>query len=813
MGFSVFLFLAWTCIAVQQEFKPRSWLLGSCLLGIAGLALFDWTVLGAFEYFTILVAIVLLDMQTSWKNLVSQLFYKNLGHFIPKLSATEEQALKIGDPWLEEMIFCGKINWASLSKAKTSLTEEEQAFLDTETQVLCEMINEWDVAQQKDLPAAVWQYMKEKGFFGLVIGKEYGGKGFSARGHSDVVMKIASRSSVAAITVMVPNSLGPGELLHHYGTPEQKKYYLPRLAKGIEIPCFALTEPESGSDATSIQSEAIVCYRNVGEEKVLGIKLSLEKRWITLSPVATLIGAAVVLKDPDGLLQGFGQEGITCILMERDTPNLEIGARHIPANQPFMNGTIRGKDIFVPMSKIIGGQSQAGQGWKMLVECLSIGRSISLPTIGAATSAVAYLTTGAFARLRRQFNTELVHFEGIQEKLASVAGLHYLVNTNRLMTLAAVDAGMKPAVASAIAKYFNTELARQCINDAMDIHGGRTVVEGPRNYLVQYYQGIPISVTVEGANIMTRNLLIFGQGSMVCHPFVKKEFYAIRDKDEKAFHHAFWGHVKYSSSLLCKALVTSWTGGLLCQPTGQNPKLNPKGFLRLTQSFAWIADLALVTMGGKLKRKERLSARLADAFSHLYLAMSVFADQQSYVESDALLQVQAQWAVQYCYAKTQAALIGFIREYPIRPLAWMMRLVVAPLGQTYKMPHDNLEKDLALEMTGNHLYRERIKKSIYLSGQAEQPVDRMEMALQQYLQLSDVYSKIPDIKRLKFHQMPTWLDKQVQEGNILLAEKKAVMLAESARYDAMQVDEFLMKQQNTPVFETCKKPLHVLEEI
>jgi acyl-CoA dehydrogenase len=808
---SVFLFVAWTCVAVQQNLAYKNWLAGSALFGLIGLIFLKWGLVSTLAFYALLAGVFALGLQDSWKKYISQYFYKNLAHLIPKLSATEEQALKIGDAWLEKMIFQGDINWSELAKSKTQLTEEEQSFLDVETQVLCDMLDEWDIAQQKDLPKVVWDYLKEKGFFGLVISKEFGGKGFSARAHSDIVLKIASRSSVAATTTMVPNSLGPGELLYHYGTQEQKQYYLPRLAKGIDVPCFALTEPESGSDATSIQSSAVVCYQQIGNEKILGLKLSLEKRWITLAPVATLIGAAVNLIDPDGLLNGCGKEGITCILIDRETPNLEIGARHIPANQPFMNGTIRGKDIFVPMSRIIGGQSQAGNGWKMLVECLSIGRSISLPTLGAASSAVGYLTTGAFARLRRQFNTELMYFEGIQEKLASIAGLHYLVNANRLMTLAAVDSGLKPAVASAIAKYFNTELGRICINDAMDVHGGRAVVEGPRNYLVPYYQAIPISVTVEGANIMTRNLLIFGQGSMVCHPFVKQEFYAIKNQDFEGFHKSLWGHIKYSTSLFCKAIVTSWTGGLLCNAPNQYANLNPRVFLRLSQSFAWVADLALVTMGGKLKREERLSARLADAFSYLYLAMAVFADQESSYVNDELMSLQSKWAVEYCYAKTQAALIAFIREFPIRPLAWIMRLVVAPLGQTYQMPSDKLEKALALSMTGNSSYRDRIKKNIYLSGQPNQPIDRMELALQQCLALEAVYAKVPQIKRLKFHQMPKWLDEQVRNQIILPAERNALLVAEAARYDAMLVDEFLIDEKKGPVFKTVKSK--VIDEI
>lgn len=805
VGFSILLLFIWTMISVQQAINFRIWLVTTGGLGIFSFIFMGWSFIGLLIFFIFLWGSLVLAKHTGWQKWISTIFYKNLSHFIPKLSETEEQALKVGDAWLEEMVFQGKIDWSALSQVKTKLTKEEKSFLDNETQELCNMLDEWQIMQDKDLSAEVWSFLKQKGFFGLVISKQFGGKGFSARAHSDVVLKIASRSTVAAITVMVPNSLGPGELLMHYGTDEQKQYYLPRLASGQDIPCFALTEPEAGSDATSIQSAAIVCYQKKGRENILGLKLSLEKRWITLAPIATLIGAAVVVKDPDGLLNGCGQEGITCILLDRKTPHLEIGARHIPANQPFMNGTIRGKDIFVPLSQVIGGQEQTGHGWKMLVECLSIGRSISLPTIGAATSAVAYLTTGAFARMRRQFNFELVNFEGIQEKLASIAGLHYLVNANRLLTLAAVDANKKPAVASAIAKYFNTELARQVINDAMDVHGGRTVVEGPRNYLVAYYQGIPISVTVEGANIMSRNLLIFGQGSMVCHPFIRREFYAIRDNNQEKFNKVFWEHVNYSLSLLCKAWVNNWSFGRLIKTPKLNQFLNPRGLIQLSTSFAWVADLSLITLGGDLKRRERLSARLADAFSYLYLVLGVFADLQDVHEPDELMRAQASWAVKYCYAKAQAALISFIREYPIRPIAWLMRMVIAPFGQVFVMPQDKLEKKLAFLMSANSDYRTLLKQNIFLSGDAQQPVDRMEMALQQYLSLNELYAKVPDIRKIKFQQLQTWLSTQVENGVIIEAEKNALYLAEAARYDSVLVDEFITKEEKTKVFKEYDK--------
>lgn len=795
MILSVLLFLLLTAILVQHGLSFTTWLMVSGVYGLFAYITLSWSSELFISFYSFLLLCFGLSIYTGWTKWMSHFFYKNLGHFIPKLSDTEEQALKVGDAWLEQMIFTGDINWNDLQKVHTSLTAEEQKFLDEETEILCGMVDEWDISNLKDLPPSVWQYMKDHGFFGLVISKEYGGKGFSARAHSDIIMKIASRSGVVATTVMVPNSLGPGELLMHYGSEEQKTYYLPRLAKGIEIPCFALTEPEAGSDATSIQSKAVVCQEIRGEEKILGLKINLDKRWITLAPIATLIGVAVNLKDPEGLLDGCGQEGITCVLIERNTPNLKIGPRHLPANQPFMNGTIKGDAIFVPISQIIGGQEKAGKGWQMLVECLSIGRAVSLPALGAASSGVSYLSAGAFARLRRQFNIEIVNFEGIQEKLAKVAGLHYLVNVNRLMTLAAVDAGKKPSVASIIAKYFNTELARMAINDAMDVHGGRTVVEGPRNYLINYYQGIPISITVEGANIMSRNLLIFGQGSMVCHPYIRQEFYAIRNQDAEAFHQVFWQHVRYHLRNFCKALVSSWLGALVLSVPANGFTKQKRAFLKLCYSFAWVADLALITLGGQLKRKERLSARLADVLSYLYMALGIFADMEEKSVPDELALQQANWALDFCFAHAELALRGFIREYPIRPLAWLMRLIVAPFGQRHQLPSDQCEKKLALAMSQNGQYRDYLKKRVYLSGDAQQPLDRVELALQQYLDLKVIYDEVPEIKKVKFHQMPAFLDDLILAKKINEAQKQALLLAEMARYDALQVDAFILDEK------------------
>ena len=793
------LYLVFTLVVLYRAMNPIVWDIGSAVYLFIATFLIGMPGVISILLWTVIIAVAVLVHVEVVRFALSDFLFKRSGKSMPTLSKTEEEALNAGDTWLEKDIFTGTPDWERLASISTALTQEEQSFLDNETQTLCGMLDEWQISQTHDLPVAVWDYLKEHGFFGLVIAKEYGGKGFSARAHSDVVMKIASRSGVAAVTVMVPNSLGPGELLQHYGTDQQKAHFLPRLAKGIDIPCFALTEPDAGSDATSIKSEAIVVEKTINGKKVLGLNLTLNKRWITLAPVATLIGLAVSLKDPQGLLKGVGDEGITCLLIPRDVENLEIGNRHLPAEQPFMNGTIRGENIFVPISSIIGGQKKAGHGWQMLVECLSIGRSISLPALGAASSSIAYLTTGAFARIRRQFNVEIAQFEGIEEKLAEIAGLNYLVNATRLLTVAAVNEHKKPSVASAITKYFNTELARIVINDAMDVHGGRVVVTGPRNYLSNYYQGIPISVTVEGANIMSRNLLIFGQGSMACHPFVRDEFYAITKGDKTAFRTLIWQHIGYFMRNMAKTICSAWTGGAFIAAPNNGLKREYQRLARLSYAFAWLADLSLVYLGGSLKRKERLSARLADGMSYLYMAMAALRYYQQH-EEHADQRVHAKWAVTYCFYQAQKSMIAFCQNLSPRFLGMLVRLAAFPFGQTMRYPSDKLDHQLAKLMTQNNDYRKDVAKSVYLSGDSKQPVDKMENALQLMIAQSETYKKIADLKRYKAVSLVEKLAEKVQQGVLTQDEMDALVEVEKARWDAIQVDEFTVESMKKKTF-------------
>ncbi len=786
------LYIVFTLAVLARGLQAVVWEVGSVVYLLlasfgVGLALLPGLVL-----WILILGVIALRRMPALHNQFGGFVFARAKKAIPKLSKTEEEALNAGDTWVEQSIFRGTPDWKGLSKIKTELTAEEQSFLDNETSELCRMLDDWDITLSGDLPAPVWTFLKEKGFLGLVISKKYGGKGFSARAHSDVVMKIASRSGVGAVTVMVPNSLGPGELLHHYGTEEQKNHYLPRLAKGEDIPCFALTEPEAGSDATSIQAEAIVVEQIVDGKKVLGLRMTLNKRWITLAPVATVIGLAVNLKDPDELLKGVGSEGITCVLIPRNSENLEIGNRHLAAQQPFMNGTIRGKDVFTPIANIIGGQKEAGRGWQMLVECLSIGRSISLPALGAASSTVAYLTTGAFARLRRQFAVELAQFEGIEEKLAEIAGLNYMVMATRLLTLAAVNEGKKPSVASAITKYFNTELPRMALNAAMDVHGGRAVVVGPRNYLSNFYQGIPISVTVEGANIMTRNLLIFGQGSMACHPFLRDEFYAISREDETAFKDLLGKHIQYFAQNLAKTVCATWTGGYLISVPRHPMKRECQKLSRLSYALSWIADCTLMLLGGDLKRKERLSARLGDALSYLYLGMAVLrqVEVRGGSKDD---QVHARWALTFCFHKATYALIQMCRNLPphLRFVGIAMRFLAFPFGAMgAAYPSDKLEHELAKLMTTNNDYREDLPSSIYLSGDKADPIDRIENAFQKLLAAVPIYRKIRGANRMKSGTVKEKLAEHLAQGTITKDEMEQLLDVERARWDAIQVDEF-----------------------
>ncbi len=778
-------------ISLAHTYKPLYWEISAVVyLFIA--SFFMYSIATWLCGLTLLSAIAFFHVPAV-KNIISSFLFKKMKNVIPKLSSTEEEALNAGNTWIEKSIFMGEPDWNKLYQIPAhALSDEEQHFIDNEVQQLCTMCNEWEISQQKDLSPEIWQFLKDKRFFGLVISKEYGGLGFSAKAHSDIVMKVASQSCVAAVTVMVPNSLGPGELLSHYGTQAQKDNYLPALAKGEEIPCFALTEPTAGSDATSIYATAIVQKRNLKGKDIVGLSLTFSKRWITLAPVATLIGLAVNVEDPDQLMTE-GREGITCLLIPRSTPGLEIGNRHIPCNQYFMNGTIRGEDLFVPIDSIIGGTSQAGAGWKMLVECLSIGRAISLPALGTAMGNVAYLSSSAFGKIRRQFNMEIGKFEGVEEKLAEIAGLSYLTSATRELTVAAVDESLKPSVASAIAKYFNTENGRKVILSAMDIHGGKAVVNGPNNPLIEAYQSMPISITVEGANIMTRNLLLFGQGAMACHPFIKDECNALSQSDELKFSSLLWQHASYFLTNFSKTVLSMLTGGYFIRSPKLSMKREHQILTRLSHAFAWIGDLCLMVLGGELKRKERLSARLGDALSYLYMAAAVLKTcQQNDNEAE---KCHAEWALTYCFHQTQKALLDLANNFPNTFVSLAIRLFAFPLGQTLKAPNDTLEHKLAGLTMKNQAYREKLSHRTFLSGADNKSrLDKGEAAFQLILDNEALFKRIKGIGKVSIQELSVFLDRKIADGEINQAQKDSLLKSETARWEAIQVDEFRFEE-------------------
>ncbi len=666
----------------------------------------------------------------------------------PKLSETEAVALEAGTVGWEGELFAGKPNFGELlAQPKAELSADERAFVDGPVETLCSMIEDWDVNHVRaDLPPEAWQYIKDQRFFGMIIPKSYGGLEFSAYAHSVVVQKLSSKNAVLGSTVSVPNSLGPAELLLHYGTEEQKNYYLPRLAKGEEVPCFGLTGPTAGSDATSIPDIGVICRGNYNGEDVLGMKLTFDKRYITLAPVATLVGLAFRLTDPEGLLGEQEDLGISLALLPRDTKGLDIGRRHMPLNVPFQNGPIRGEDVFVPLEFLIGGPDMAGQGWRMLVECLSVGRAISLPSSAAGGSRAAALATGAYARIRRQFGLPIGRFEGVEEALARIGGKAYLATAVSEATALAVDRGEKPAVSSAIAKYHATELARQVATDTMDVHGGKGIILGPKNYAGRSWQGAPIAVTVEGANIMTRSLMIFGQGAIRCHPFVLKEIAALSLEDPKeqvkAFDKALFGHIGVAFSNASRALVLGLSGGKLARTPGSRyTRRYYQSIARYSAGLGLAADLAMLTLGGKLKFKERLSARLGDVLSHLYM-MSALLKRYEDHGRPAVDAPFLNWAAQYCTFEIQKAFSDVIRNFPSRPVAWMMRALIFPLGSWAKMPSDRLDHKVAALLQSPNEARSRLTDLAYAVSEPNNPLGQMEAALPLVIQAEPLERKI-----------------------------------------------------------------------
>ena len=719
---------------------------------------------------------------------------------LPPLSQTERIALETGSVGFEGDLFTGKPDWRKLlAYPKPQLSPEEQAFLDGPVEELCKRINDWEITHvHADLPPELWDFLKRNKFFGMIIPKEYGGLGFSALAHHKVIQKIASISSVVSATVGVPNSLGPGELIHRYGTQAQKDYYLPRLASGEEVPCFGLTGPFAGSDATSIPDVGIVCKGEWNGANVLGIRLTFDKRYITLAPVATLIGLAFRMYDPDGLLGDTRDIGITLALLPRETPGVEIGRRHFPLNSPFQNGPIHGKDVFIPLSQLIGGVDMAGKGWNMLNECLAVGRSITLPSTASGGAKAGALVTGAYARIRKQFGLSVGRFEGVEEALARIGGRAYVISALSQATAAAVDRGDVPSVPSAIAKYHCTTAAREVSKDVMDILGGKGIILGPRNFAGRGWQAAPIAITVEGANIMTRSLLIFGQGSILCHPYILKEMRAAQDADGKAglnaLDAALYPHIGGAISNAARSFWFGLTGARL-QVGMAGDAYTRKFFRKLNRyaaNLALLTDVSLGALGGRLKFKESLSGRLGDVLSHLYMMGAVLKrhHDEGCPEADKPLLA---WAFHNSAYEIELALSQALRNFPIRPLGWLLWPLVFPLGRRAVAPGDRLSRRVAtLLMTPNEA-RDRLGSGAFLTPGDNNPGGRINSYLAQAIAAEPVERKFlkalktKDIEALDFASQ---LDEGVREGWITAEERQQLEALRALTLDTIAVDDF-----------------------
>ena len=664
------------------------------------------------------------------RRLLTARLMPRIAAILPRLGDTERIALEAGTVWWDRDLFSGAPRWQTLFDFQPQpLSAQEQAFIDGPVQQLCRMLDDWEISQAGDLPGEIWSFLKAQRFFGMVVPAEFGGLGFSAQAHSAVVQRISSRSITAAVTVMVPNSLGPAELLLHYGTDEQRDRLLPRLARGEEIPCFALTGPEAGSDAAATDSEGIVCRGTWEGREVLGMRLTWRKRYITLAPVATLIGLAFRLRDPEHLLGGESDLGITCALIAADLPGIEIGQRHNPMGVPFQNGPIVGRDVFVPLDAIIGGAAGAGQGWRMLMSSLAAGRAISLPSLSVGGAKLATRVVSAYALVREQFDTPIGRFECVEEPLARMAGLSYLMDATRQLTAAAVDAGGQPAVLSAIAKTYLTDALRQVTNDAMDIRAGAAIQRGPRNVLGRVYDAVPIGITVEGANILTRSMIIYGQGAIRCHPYALEEIEAAESGDVARLDAAFFSHVGHVFSTASRALLLGLSGGRLdvTAPAGPGRRYVQR-LSRASAAFALVSEACMVTMGGQLKRREMITGRLADALAWMYLASATLKrhHDSGHLGADQPL---VTWGCEHALAQIDLALDRVLRNLPSRPLAWALRPLVFPLGRRTHGPDDACVGAVAATVLDDPDTRERLTAGIFVPDGTEIGFGRLESAL------------------------------------------------------------------------------------
>ena len=751
-----------------------------------------------------LVVIVVVAVRPIRRSLISRPLFSTYRKVLPQMSETERDALEAGTVWWEGELFRGKPDWKKLhAYPQPKLSAAEQSFMDNEVEEACRLVDDWKVTHELyDLPKEAWRYIKDKGFLGMIIPKKYGGLEFSAYAHSQVITKLSTRSSALAVSVMVPNSLGPAELLLHYGTEAQKSHYLPRLAKGIEVPAFALTSPWAGSDAASIPDSGVVCKGRWQGKEVLGMRVSWDKRYITLAPVCTVFGLAFHLYDPDGLLGDKKHIGITCALVPYDHPGVDTGRRHFPLNAMFMNGPTRGNEVFMPLDFIIGGPEKAGHGWRMLMECLAAGRSISLPSSNAGMAQMTARAVGAYARVRSQFKMAVGKFEGVEEALTRIGAYTYMMDATRTMTAGAVDLGEKPSVVSAIAKYHVTERARQVVNDGMDVIGGKGICLGPSNFMGRAYQQVPIGITVEGANILTRSLIIFGQGAIRCHPFLLAEMQAAQNANVQQglvdFDKALWGHIGFTIKNGCRALWLGMTGSHFAAvnvDTAPEMKRYYQQLTRFSAAFAFMADISLLVLGGSVKRREKLSARLGDILAQMYLiscTLKRYEDEGRQIEDAPL----AHWAIWDSMYKAQQAFDGVIANFPVRFIAAFLQRSIFPWGHPYVVPSDDLGHKVAKSLIEPSATRDRLTAECYLPTTENEPIGAIELALLATLEAEPIEAKIRAAEKAgRFDNNPRANVRDIaivaaECGVITVAEFEVMQRRNALRDIVVHVDDF-----------------------
>ncbi|MDP2194443.1 MAG: acyl-CoA dehydrogenase [Rhodocyclaceae bacterium] len=752
----------------------------------------------------LLVVVLLFLIRPLRRALITRPIFATYRALLPQMSDTEREALAAGTVWWEGELFRGRPDWQKLhAYPQPKLTAAEQSFLDNEAVTACSLVDEWQVTHELyDMPDAAWRYIKEKGFLGMIIPKAYGGLEFSAYAHSQVITRLSTRSSALAVSVMVPNSLGPAELLLHYGTAEQKNHYLPRLAKGLEIPAFALTSPWAGSDAASIPDSGIVCKGIWQGQEVLGMRVTWDKRYITLAPLCTILGLAFRLYDPDGLLGGKKDIGITCAIVPYDHPGVETGRRHFPLDAMFTTGPTRGKEVFMPLDFIIGGPANAGQGWRMLMECLAAGRSISLPASHVGMAQLAVRAVGGYARVRNQFKLAVGRFEGVEEALTRMGAYTYLMDATRKMTAGAVDLGEKPSVVSAIAKYHVTERARKVVNDGMDVIGGKGICLGPSNFLGRAYQQTPIGITVEGANILTRSLIIFGQGAIRCHPYLLPEMQAAQNPDHNKglaeFDQAFFGHIGFTLKNGFRALWLGMTGSHFVKVDADVAPAMRRYYQQITRfssAFAFLTDISLLVLGGSAKRREKLSGRLGDILAQMYLmscTLKRFEDDGRQL-ADAPL---AHWAIWDAMYQAQQAFDGVIANFPNRFVGAFLHRSIFPWGHPYVFPSDDLGHEVAKALIGPSATRDRLTAECYLPATENEPVGAIELALLATLEAEPIEAKIREAEKTgRFEGDPRANVRDIAivaaELGVISPAEYAVMKRRNALRDiVVRVDDF-----------------------